>query len=520
MSVAAPTPQPPSLSSLTLAPTSKYTIFENWLLSNGAKFPDLELRAYDDPTSSSKPDKESKTSDPSPSSPPSTDDDSEMRGVHALRDLPPNNVCVSVPRKCLITVEMGKSTSIGQAILRNNLDLDAPKHVFLMVFILKDRKDSNSFFKPYYDILPPGLNNMPIFWTPEELKLLTGSYLLKQISDRKEAITEDYNLITSVCPELSSIATLQDFMWARMCVCSRNFGLLINGLRTSALVPHADMLNHFRPRETKWTFDNDSQCFTITTLQGIRGGDQIYDSYGQKCNHRFLLNYGFAVEDNKEQDGFCPNEVPIEITLQQQQSADDDNYSSLKTEFWTRDSSPITKRVRVCVSNNDNTKSLLSMLRVAASNGAELQAITQAGPYMYRSVKDVRFSIGVDNEIRAMELLKNIVDEQMKAYPTSIKEDELALKGPSLVPYSNDRHARIQVLGEKRVLEHYSEFANSAIECLNGELGDDEFDQMVEKVGREKHHTIAQYVKDVVGGIRREERRRERKEGEEGGGHF
>ena len=74
MSVAAPTPQPPSLSSLTLAPTSKYTIFENWLLSNGAKFPDLELRAYDDPTSSSKPDKESKTSDSSPSSPPATDD--------------------------------------------------------------------------------------------------------------------------------------------------------------------------------------------------------------------------------------------------------------------------------------------------------------------------------------------------------------------------------------------------------------------------------------------------------------
>ena len=58
----------------------------------------------------------------------------------------------------------------------------------------------------------------------------------------------------------------------------------------------------------------------------------------------------------------------------------------------------------------------------------------------------------------------------MKAYPTSIKGDELALKGPSLVPYSNDRHARIQVLGEKRVLEHYSEFANSAIECLNGEV--------------------------------------------------
>ena len=35
----------------------------------------------------------------------------------------------------------------------------------------------------------------------------------------------------------------------------------------------------------------------------------MYDSYGQKCNHRFLLNYGFAIEHNREADGFCPNEV-------------------------------------------------------------------------------------------------------------------------------------------------------------------------------------------------------------------
>jgi hypothetical protein len=32
-------------------------------------------------------------------------------------------------------------------------------------------------------------------------------------------------------------------------------------------------------------------------------GAQIYDSYGQKCNHRFLLNYGFSVENNAEPDG-------------------------------------------------------------------------------------------------------------------------------------------------------------------------------------------------------------------------
>jgi len=328
---------------------------------------------------------------------------SEMRGVHARTHIPPNTVCMSVPRRCLITVEMGQATPIGQAILHSELDLDAPKHIFLMVYVLWDRKvnGANSFFHPYYEILPPTLRNMPIFWSDEELSNLEGSYLLQQIQDRNQAITEDYYAICQICPMLRQIATLDEFKWARMCVCSRNFGLQMDGHRTSALVPHADMLNHYRPRETKWTFDEERNAFTITSLQHIPAGAQVYDSYGQKCNHRFLLNYGFAVEDNRELDGFCPNEVPIELYV----DADDELFTE-KLEYWTRGethhgasgttastlrnspttandrgsspspvSSPVVKRVRVCISNNENTRLLFSLLRALACNREELAAI-------------------------------------------------------------------------------------------------------------------------------------------------
>jgi hypothetical protein len=194
-------------------------------------------------------------------------EESEMRGVHAKYNIPNETICVMVPQKCLVTVEMGQATEIGQIILRSDLDLDAPKHIFLMIYILWDRKvnGDKSFFKPYYDILPKTLRNIPIFWDQEELKWLQGSYLVTQIGDRVDAITEDYDVICQVAPQLQDIATLEEFKWARMCVCSRNFGLQIDGHRTSALVPHADMLNHHRPRETKWSFDDDLKAFTITT---------------------------------------------------------------------------------------------------------------------------------------------------------------------------------------------------------------------------------------------------------------
>jgi len=47
----------------------------------------------------------------------------------------------------------------------------------------------------------------------------------------------------------------------------------------------------------------------IEACEDIVRGDQIYDSYGKKCNTRFLLNYGFI---NLNNDG---NEFPFKIGL-------------------------------------------------------------------------------------------------------------------------------------------------------------------------------------------------------------
>lgn len=84
------------------------------------------------------------------------DGSKEMRGVHAKTAIPPQTICVAIPKSCLITVEMGQSTPIGRKILQSDLELDAPKHIFLMIYVLWDRKlhGNKSFFAPYYDILP------------------------------------------------------------------------------------------------------------------------------------------------------------------------------------------------------------------------------------------------------------------------------------------------------------------------------------------------------------------------------
>jgi histone-lysine N-methyltransferase SETD3 len=65
----------------------------------------------------------------------------------------------------------------------------------------------------------------------------------------------------------------------------------------------------------RWTFDDSLNGFTITAMRTIERGEQVYDSYGRKCNSRFFVNYGFALEDNEEDNEAlmqfaCPPDAP------------------------------------------------------------------------------------------------------------------------------------------------------------------------------------------------------------------
>ena len=95
----------------------------------------------------------------------------------------------------------------------------------------------------------------------------------------------------------------------RMMIASRIFGIQIDGKNTDALVAYADMLNHKRPRQTSWYYCDDRKGFVIDSLTAIKRGEQIYDSYGKKCNSRFLLNYGFINLNNDA------NEYPYRVGL-------------------------------------------------------------------------------------------------------------------------------------------------------------------------------------------------------------
>lgn len=62
----------------------------------------------------------------------------QVRGVHVKNLVENKQQLMTIPLDCLITVEMGKDTSTGQKI--QHLKFAAPKHIYLMLFLLLDRE--------------------------------------------------------------------------------------------------------------------------------------------------------------------------------------------------------------------------------------------------------------------------------------------------------------------------------------------------------------------------------------------
>jgi histone-lysine N-methyltransferase SETD3 len=162
-------------------------------------------------------------------------------------------------------------------------------------------------FHLYLKTLPQDFSHFPLNYPEELLKELKGTCFLEQIEHKKLDMKKDYLNIVAVEESFERFG-LQKFCEARLLVSSRVFGIVMEGQKTDALVPMADMLNHRVPKQTSWFFCDRNNGFVIQSLRDIPSGHEVFDSYGQKCNSRFLLHYGFVLPNN-------PHNEAVTMTL-------------------------------------------------------------------------------------------------------------------------------------------------------------------------------------------------------------
>ena len=118
----------------------------------------------------------------------------EYRGVIAKSFIQKDEIIMTIPKECLISLETALNTEMGKEIGKfMHKELNSPKHCLLSAFLLENLK--NEKWKFYFDLLPKDFSNFPIFYTEKELEYLKGSPFLNQIYEKKVDMKSDYEKI-------------------------------------------------------------------------------------------------------------------------------------------------------------------------------------------------------------------------------------------------------------------------------------------------------------------------------------
>ena len=409
-----------------------YINFLKELYKNNAFFPKLEIQFFSD----------------------------NYRGVIAKSPIKKDEIILSIPKECLISLELVLETEYGKKIgeIMFN-ELTSPKHCLLSSFILFEK--NNPKWKFYFDLLPKDFSNFPIFYTDDELQYLKGSPFLNQILDKKSDMKKDYLKLCEYIPLFNQF-TFDEFMEARMIISSRIFGISINNNKTDVLVPYADLLNHKRPRQTQWYYDDKINSFVIQATEDILLGKEIFDSYGKKTNGRFLLNYGFAVENNDSA------EYVLNIIFNDCYPLYDIKKQYLKNE----------KKIKIFYLNINLYESqiieLLSFLRFCMFDGDinDLLKLTHCNDKNFIYTYDSNIfgfgyipPVNIEIEINVLKKLKILLIQALNQYPTTIEQDKKIYKEDKNISF-NYKNCLLLTISEKNVIDYYIYFCEFCLDLL------------------------------------------------------
>ena len=386
----------------------------------------------------------------------------DYRGVHAAKDIRKGETILFVPKHQIVTLELAFASPLGSLMYEKGLRqrLISPKHSFLSAFIMQERRKPDSYWWPYMDILPKQFTNFPIFFTEYEKAFLNGSPFQLQIDEKIIDIKSDYDLICEEVPEFAQFP-LQEYSEMRMMVSSRIFGIQIENTSTDGFVAYADMLNHKRPRQTAWTYTDERGGFIIEALDDIKRGEQVYDSYGKKCNSRFFLNYGFINLDNDA------NEYPLRVYYNE-----DDAFKAVKMDMIGDKSN--YKKFRVVEHFDERVmQEFLSWLRFVEydenialiyqyqgaaitaaqkqKRGEDSESDDQEDTTKGFKAKDLP-PLSVRNERKVLEKIYRLAKEGYDKYESSLEEDLKILAEDKNLTF-NLSNCLLYRVGEKKILQ-------------------------------------------------------------------
>uniref|UniRef100_A0A1D1YF49 Putative ribulose-1,5 bisphosphate carboxylase/oxygenase large subunit N-methyltransferase, chloroplastic n=1 Tax=Anthurium amnicola TaxID=1678845 RepID=A0A1D1YF49_9ARAE len=227
------------------------------------------------------------------------------RGAVALQNIDVGATALEIPQSFIVCEELVYKSAMFD-ILKNLDGITA--ETMMLLWSMKERHDSNSQFKVYFDTLPKEFKTGLSFGI-DALAALEGTVLLEEILQAKEHLHNQYD---ALCPALCTnypkvfqpeLYTWDQFLWACELWYSNSMKVVFSdGKMRTCLVPIAGLLNHsFCPHILRYgKVDSATNSLKLNLSRPCREGEQCYLSYGSLPSSHLVTFYGFLPQEMHE----------------------------------------------------------------------------------------------------------------------------------------------------------------------------------------------------------------------------
>eukprot|EP00960_Hanusia_phi_P007009 199883-Hanusia_phi.AAC.1 len=239
-------------------------------------------------------------------------------GTVATDDIAEGELYIAIPDHMLMGPErVGPGSRLDKKLMKitknqgisiqDQRRLLSEKNRVLMYFLLQMyNPKTESFWKPYFDIMPANLSS-PIFWNEDELQELVGSEVPRMARIEKRRLRAIYDELREKIfkHDRKTFAkhafTLKNWLWANGLYDSRVIQLnrQTGHGNVPTFIPLIDMVNCIESQDKTFIqYDQKLRAAVMFADRAVSRGVQVFESYGNKSNYEYLLYNGFVMQDN------------------------------------------------------------------------------------------------------------------------------------------------------------------------------------------------------------------------------
>ncbi|BAT76729.1 hypothetical protein VIGAN_01477900 [Vigna angularis var. angularis] len=252
------------------------------------------------------------------------------RGAIARKDLKVGDIALEIPVSIIISEELIHETEM-YGVLK---EIDGiSSETILLLWSMKDKYNSDSKFKIYFDTLPEKFNT-GLSFSIEAITVLDGTLLLEEIMQARQFLHAQYDeLFPALCntfPDIfpPELYTWEKFLWACELWYSNSMKIMYSdGKIKTCLIPIAGFLNHsLCPHVMHYgQVDPAKNSLKFCLSRPCKSGEECCLSYGNFSSSHLITFYGFLPQGDNPYDV-----IPLDID-----GADVDSGDDIPKSNWT-----------------------------------------------------------------------------------------------------------------------------------------------------------------------------------------